>query len=202
MTERIGTILGRVRRKLKVFHQGENFEDPDLLDAGNEVQDKIFLEADIDRKFEIALEGDKETYDLADSETFEISTMIQSWNEATWEFVPSSEWDKYRDTDAYSYPHYFTIFGRELHVSPIPNAAWVSENSPIITVWGKQKKTIVPMDENTDPELPDIFDNAIVSGICVEFDLVYLGGYYESLNAAITTYNNGKQGIVNPDCEW
>lgn len=200
MTERIGMILGSVRRKLKKFNQ-EGMEDQDLLDAGNRIQDDIFLKADIDRKFDIALVGEQEAYDMADEDTFEISNKMNSWEEDM-EFVPQSQWNTYRLVTGLSYPYYLTIFARQLYVAPIPTSAWVASDSPIITLWGKQKKTIVPMDENTDPELPTIFDNAIIAGICKEYESVFLGEYIMYLNDAKDTYNNPKLGMEPPDAQW
>lgn len=200
MTERIGMILGSVRRKLKNYKQ-EGLEDPDLLDAGNRIQDDIFMKADIDRKFDIALVGGQEAYDMADEDTFEIDNKMNSWEEGM-EFVPKIEWETYRLVTGMTYPYYLTIFARHLYVAPIPEAAWVASDSPIITLWGKQKKTIVPMDENTDPEVPTIFDNAIIAGICKEYESVFLGEYLMYLNDAKDTYNNSKLGILTPDAQW
>jgi len=200
MTHRIGTILGRVRRKLQTMNQSLAVEDPDLLDAANEIQDEILLKADIERKFDIALVGDQETYPLADESTFELLNTIVSWEGCT-EFVPNSELNQYRKATA-DYPYWLTIFGQELHIAPIPTGAWVASDNPIIQFWGRQKKTIVPIDEQTDPELPDIFDNALVEGICKQFDLVFLAAYIEARDEAITTYANKKLGIQPPTCEW
>jgi len=200
MNERVGTILGRVRRKLKTFKQ-DNLEDPDLLDAGNEIQDDIFNRADIERKFDIALVGGQESYDLADEETFEYLNLMLSW-EGQWEFVPNSEWEKYKLVEGLEVPYYFTIFGRKLYIAPIPTASWVASDTPVIEVWGRQKKTLVPMDENTDPELPSIFDNAITLGICKEYDKVFLGEYLMVVEDTISTYNNKKLGILTPDADW
>jgi len=200
MTERIGSIIGSVRRKLKNYKQ-EGLEDQDLLDAGTRIQDDIFLKAEIDRKFDIALVGDQEAYDMADEDTFEIDNKMNSWEESM-EFVARSEWETYRQVTGLSYPYYLTIFARHLYVAPIPTSAWVASDTPIITLWGKQKKTMVPMDENTDPELPTIFDNAIIAGICKEFELIFLGEYIMYLNDAKDTYNNSKLGILTPDAEW
>jgi hypothetical protein len=199
MTLRIATILGRVRRKLISYNQSK-IEDEDILDAGNEIQDDILLEADIERKFDIALVGEQEKYPLADESTFEILNTILSWTGAV-QFVPNSEWNYYR-TDTGNFPCWFTIFGQELHIAPIPTSAWVASDIPIIECWGRQKKTIVPIDENTDPELPDIFDNALVLGICKEFDEKYLDDYLDAREKAITAYNNKKLGIQPPECEW
>jgi hypothetical protein len=199
MTLRIGTILGRVRRKLKNLNQAD-IQDEDLLDSGNEVQDDIFLEADVERKFDLALVGEQEKYQLADESTFEILNIIVSWEGDT-RFVPNSEWSKYRQATA-TYPYWLTIFGQELHISPLPTSAWVASDNPIMEFWGRQKKTIVPMDENTDPELPDIFDNAIVLGICKEYDEKYLDDYLDAREKAITAHNNKKLGIEPPECEW
>lgn len=199
MTHRVGTILGRVRRKLKELNQAD-IQDEDLLDSGNEVQDDIFLEGDIERKFDIALVGDQEKYPLANEATFEILNIIISWRGAT-KFVPNNEWNKYRKATG-SYPYWLTIFGQELHIAPIPTSAWVSTDTPIMEFWGRQKKVIVPMDEQTDPELPDIFDNAIVLGICKEYDEKFLDDYLDAREKAITAYFNKKLGIQPPECEW
>jgi len=204
MTDRMGLILGRVRRKLKTLNQN-TVEDDELIDAGNEKQEEILQRADIETKFEVTLVGGQETYEIMDDNTFEIVTTILSWTpetEAFYEWVPYAEWDKYRDNDSLSYPYYFSIFGQNLHVSPKPTAAWVASDTPTIEFSGRLKKPIEPMDEDTDPELPVIFDNALVLGIVSEFMPEVKPEYYAALDLAIETYNNKKLGIVTPDCDW
>lgn len=199
MTDRVGEIIGRIRRKLKTYKQ-TSLEDPDILDALNEISDEIFMYADIETKITVTLVGDQEEYDFAAVEAFEVLNTMPSWEEG-WQFVPNSEWEIYKQAEG-SYPYYMTIFDQALHLAPIPTTDWVTEDAPTIEFWGHQKKRLTAITESVDPELPDIFDRALVFGVCKEYDERFMGDYLAAREEAITTYQNKKLGIQPPDPEW
>lgn len=195
MNSRNELILSRVRLRTKQANQN-NLEDGDLLDIANEIQDEIFSEAKIKKEFQILLKLNQGKYDFAAENCLDISKVSNNWKGYQLTRVSNSVWDGYKDLGG-SMPEYYTIFGQTLLVAPIPKI-----NNGIITFWGEQLKTIILMDDDVPPEIPELFDAALTYGIISRIIPDFEAKYVSLLRTAIERYENKSVSLLTPECEW
>lgn len=194
MNSRNQLILSRVRLALKRLNQAAE-EDEVLYDYATEVQDDIFLKCDIEKPFEIILLQNVADYDFAAENKLNIKAIEPSWG-GLFEKVSQADWHKYKDITG-NRPCYYSIFDQRMYVAPVPKLT-----TDKLIIKASQVKTIVPIDENVPPELPDIFDNVIVYGICKKYDQVFLGSFLEKLADAREKYDNPTEQLIVPDATW
>ena len=186
--------MSRVRLALKRLNQTAE-EDEVLMDYATEVQDDIFLKCDIEKSFEIILIQNVAEYDFAAENKLNIKAIEPSWG-GLFEKVSQYEWKNYKDATG-ERPSWYSIFDNRMFVAPVPKLT-----TDKLMIKASQVKTIVPIDDVVPPELPDIFDNVIVYGICKKYDQVFLGSFLEKLADAKEKYDNPTEQIIVPDATW
>lgn len=179
--------------KLQIGRSPVNNE---MFRAANRVQNEIFATGDIERSFEIILEKDVEIYDFIKQECLVIITILPSWENGKITFRPNTKWAEYRDLTG-AHPDSATIFGRRLYLSPIP----ISSDDKL-EIWGYQTKVNVKMDSDVGPELDETFDDALMWGICTQFNSSYLEKYQFELGRQLNNLNLKKQSIEDPEWTW
>ena len=194
MNKRNELLLSRARLILRKNNQ-KAIENDELFDIATIVQDDIFLSASIENSFQIIIKPGKDIYAIADESTLNINRININW-EGRFELVENSEWNKYKNTTG-AHPAFGTIFAQELHIVPKPTL-----NNDIITIWGEQIKTITPISENVPPELPILFDNALLFGIISHLIVDYSPKYLDVLDKAIERYENKTYTLPVPDASW
>ena len=194
MNSRNELLLSRVRLILSRVNQA-SVEDELLFDAATIVQDEMFIEASIERKFDIIIKPGKDKYSFADEHTLDINRIGLNW-QGVFEVVENSQWNKYEEVTG-PHPAYGTIFAQELHIVPLPTL-----NNDIITIWGEQLKTINQVSENVPPELPQLFDTALLYGICAHYHADFTNKHLDLLAKAITRYENKLYTLPVPNADW
>lgn len=195
MNSRNELILSRVRLRTKQANQND-LEDGELLDIANEIQDEIFSEAKIKKEVNILLKLNKDKYDFAAESCLNISKVSNNWQGFPLKRVSNAVWDNFKDASG-SMPYFYTIFGQLLYVAPTPKI-----NNGVLTFWGEQLKTINLMDEDVEPEIPELFDAALTYGIISRLIPDYEAKYVSLLRTAIERYENKSVSLLTPECEW
>lgn len=190
MLERNENIFSRVKKKV-----GPQI-NLDLFDAANVVQNEIFATGDIERSFEIILKKDKEAYDFIKEECLVIIKLLPGWSGGKIEWIPNTKWDEYRGLTG-NHPVAATIFGRKLYLAPIP----INSNDTI-EIWGYQTKINVKMDKDVSPELDETFDDALMWGICTQFEPSFFEKYQMELGKQLNNLNLKKQDLADPEWTW
>lgn len=190
MLERNENIFSRVKKRVG------SKTNLDLFDAANLVQNEIFASGDIERSFEIILIEGKEDYDFIDQECLIIIKVLPSWSGGKIYWQPNTKWDEYRGLTG-NYPDAATIFGRKLYLSPIPIAS-----DDKLEIWGYQTKLNEKMDKDNPPELSETFDDALMWGICSQFDASHIEKYHYELGRQLGNLNLKKQSLADPEWTW
>lgn len=193
INDRNALILSRVRQGLKQFNQNR-LEDDEIYDLANQVQDDIFGTCDIPKEFKIILKKGQTDYDFTDESALSILKVTPSWS-GTLERVKFIEWDNYKDIQT-GLPVYYTILGQTLKISkPMLDNLFIS-------FAGYQLKTIVPMDDEIIPEIPTVFDNALVYGILAKLTADAEAMYITLRDKASSRFNNPNKNLIPNECSW
>lgn len=190
---RVLTLMYRVRRLLKQFNQN-HLEDDEILDLANKVQDDIFLNHNIEKTFRILLKKNQTRYDFASEAALNIKRISPNWN-GTLTRVAANKWDNYKDIQE-GYPLYFTFEGTEFVTNK------VLQDNLYVEFLAEQVKGIVQIEENIPPELPEIFDTALVYGIIAELTPDAEAKYIDARITAANRLNAVSNDILTPECEW
>lgn len=193
MNDRINLLYYRVRRLLKQFNQN-HLEDDEILDLANKVQDDIFINCSIEKTFRIVLKKGITNYDFADESALNIKRITPSWTGSLTR-VAAIKWNDYKDVQC-GLPTYFAFVGPEFVTNN------VLQDNLFVEFLAEQVKGIIPIDENTPPELPEIFDTALVYGILAELTPDAEVKYLDARNTAESRFNNVSNDILTPECEW
>ena len=127
------------------------------------VRDLIIDLKPIEREITITTVEDQESYDLEDEKALLPKVIETSWDESMY-FVDNTTY-KTLSTTGNDYPVYMTFFNRQAHLRPIPGS-----DGDIITLWAYQTDALMDVGENTAPETPEYLDEAIILGICAQYN--------------------------------
>lgn len=162
MDQRVKDILSQVRLNLKEVDVSA-IQDEEIYRKANKIQKELLSEFKcVEKDFRIDLLDGVEDYDFYDEQTLDIKSFHPSW-EGTLERKRNQDWDALSSTG--SNPCWVTIFNNKLYFKPIP-----ASNDNHVIVWAYQTGLIYAMDADIPPETPDICDEAIILGVCKEYD--------------------------------
>lgn len=163
MDERVTDIVSEVRSRLSELHK-QNIQNDEIYRKANKIQRELLRDLKcVEKDFRIDLKNGVEEYDFYDEQTLDIKQFTPSWD-GKLERKRNQDWNDLSTTGS-SYPLWVTIFRDQLYLRPIPASDDLS-----VTVWAYQTNIINKMDDDIPPETPDICDDAIILGVCAEFD--------------------------------
>lgn len=162
MDQRIHDIVSEIRSRLSEIHK-QNIQNDEIYRKANKIQKELLSELKcVEKEFEVQLLTGVEDYDFYDEQTLDIKSFHPSW-EGTLERKRNQDWDSLSSTG--SNPCWVTIFSNKLYFKPVPE-----NNDNTVKVWAYQTGLIYPMDDDIPPEVPDLCDDAIILGVCKEFN--------------------------------
>lgn len=172
MDARVNDIVTQVRENLNEIGI-QNIKNLDIYRKGRRVEQDIINELKpIERSVEILTVADQEDYDFLDAASIDIKLFKTSWDEDI-ELKSNLKFQEI-STTGYQYPQYATIFNRIISFRPIP-----ANDDDIITVWCYQTEPILNIEDNIAPEIPKYLDDALILGICAQYDFDKFGQRYE-----------------------
>ncbi len=161
---RVLDILSKVRLNLKQIDI-ENLQNEEIFRKGKRIVRDLLRELKpVEKEFIIVTVIDQEAYDFADEKTLDIILVKTSWTDYDL-YIVDNNWFQGVTTSGATYPKYMTIFNSKAYLRPFPASA-----GDIITVWAYQTDAILNIDNNTPPETPEYLDEAIILGICSQYN--------------------------------
>jgi len=161
---RVLEIVSQVRLNLKQIGV-KNLQEDEIYRKGKKIVRDLLRELKpIEKEFIIVTVKDQEAYDFADEKTLHIKLLITSWTDYDL-YIVDNNWFQGVTTTGATYPKYMTIFNHKAYLRPFP-----ANDGDIITVWAYQTDAILNIDDNTPPETPEYLDEAIILGICSQYN--------------------------------
>lgn len=195
MNDRNKEILTDIRRNLNQLSQ-QTLRDGQLFNDCNRIQKRImFVTHCIERQFKIVLKPGKEDYDILNEKIIKINKWFTSWDYDIL-YKDNYEWEKYRQLSG-TRPEYMTIFGGKIYFSPIPTLS-----GDTVSIWANQIGVITPMDNDTEPELQEICDEALVYGVCQLYDKAKFIDDFNRELALITSQIHHKSSRNQNGSNW
>lgn len=119
----------------------------------------------IEKKITITTVDGQEAYDISDEGALLLKpgTIQTSW-ELSLHYVDNISYNDY-STTGNDYPSYMTLMNRSVYLRPIPG-----NDGDTIDFWAYQTDSLVDIDEDTAPETPEYLDEAIILGVCAQYN--------------------------------
>ena len=196
---RTSQIVTRVRLRLKQIDV-QNIQDGEIYDIMNYVQNDILAKTKcLENQYTISLVSGSDSYYFPGSASVYIKTLIYNQagyaDQVLW-YANTNQWlERYFHISG-SPPQYYTQFGNQLKVSPVPLT------SGSFLIYGYQNTISYNVTSSAEePEIPVWFDNALALGVMAEFDPKYFQLYEQALrDGAYQTHNKSSRqldGVVN-----
>lgn len=171
MTDRVNEIISQIRYNIGELSNA--VQKGELYNKINRVQSQIMLRTGcLERNFDIVLKKDVQSYDILPESVLVIDKLFTSWKS---DLRYQTNWAKYKDI-AGQHPFYYTIYADKIYFAPIP----VNDNE-IVTVWGRQIGAVNKVDDETDPEIPSVCDEAIIAGVTAMYNPDYINVYEQQI---------------------
>lgn len=162
MDQRSADIISQVRLNLSEISD-DLLKDGYIYRKADRVQRKLMRELKcVEKEFQIDFAIGVEEYDFIDEKTLDVKLVIPSW-EGELIYKPNVEFVTL-PTDGANYPVYWTIFDHKVYFRPYPASL---DN---VKIWIIQNDVIYQMDDDIPPETPKYCDDALILGICAEYD--------------------------------
>lgn len=161
--QRSQDIVSQVRLNLNQLSTQE-LKDTHIYRKADRVQRKLMRELKcVEKEFQIDLISGVEDYDFIDEKTLDVKLIMPSWD-GPLTYKPNVEFTEY-PIDGTTRPIYWTIFDHKVYFRPYPTIT-----DDYVKLWIIQNDVIYPMDADIPPETPAYCDDAVILGICAEYD--------------------------------
>ena len=158
-------ITSQVRANLEQISV-KNVQDKEIYRKMKRVIRDILRDVKpIEKQITITTVEDQEAYDLSDEGILIIKpgTIVTSWDLALYYVDNISYYEK--STTGSDYPTYMTLINNEVLLRPIPG-----NSGDTIDFRAYQTDSLVDIDADTAPETPEYLDEAIILGVCAQYN--------------------------------
>lgn len=165
MNSRVADITSQVRLELGQIGV-QDLQDGEIHRKMKRVIRDILRDIKpIEKKITITTVEDQEAYDISDEGVLLLKpgTIETSW-ELSLRYVDNISYHDYSTTGS-DYPSYMTLMNNSVYLRPIPGNA-----GDTIDFWAYQTDSLVDIDEDTPPEIPEYLDEAIILGVCAQYN--------------------------------
>lgn len=170
MDSRVADIVSQIRLNLRQVDVSD-IVNGDIYGKAKRVQGDIMLRTRcLEKSFILELTEDVDYVDFTDEKSLHIVKITPSWD-CEFSVVPPIKFDDYKDDTDTSNVH-ITFFARKLWIRPIPTSS-----GDTITLWGYQTSPLLDVDDDTAPEIPEECDDALILGICAQYDPRFKADY-------------------------
>lgn len=175
MDSRVADIVSQIRLNLKQVDVAD-IQNGDIYGKAKRVQGDIMLRTKcLEKEFILELQSGMEYVDFSDYKSLQIFRISPSWN-CDLTVVSPLQFEEYKNDTDPSNVH-IAFFNRRLYIRPIPTTS-----GNIIIVWGFQTNPLIDMDDDMPPEVPEECDDALILGICAQYDKSFKAEYEEEID--------------------